>query len=76
MIRISGHWSIDNTFLQTRLKLYVGEVTNIRSGPLRNFRLCHVDSLISFLLLVRAKIMIRNEQNPFDQVSIIFYGMR
>ena len=58
-------------FLQTRLQLYVGEVTNIRNGPLRNFRLCHVDSLISFLLLVRAKIMIRNEQNPFDQVSII-----
>ena len=47
-------------------------MSNIRSGPLRNFRLCHVDSLISFLLLVRAKIMIRNEQNPFDQVGIIF----
>lgn len=63
-------------FLQTRLQLYVGEVTNIRNGPLRNFRLCHVDSLISFLLLVRAKIMIRNEQNPFDQVSIIFWCMQ
>ena len=57
-------------FVQTKLQLYVGEVTNIRSGPLRNFRLCHVDSLISFLLLVRAKIMIRNDQNPFDQVLL------
>ena len=67
---------INNTFLQTRLQLYVGEVTNIRSGPLRNFRLCHVDSLISFLLLVRAKIMIRNDQNPFDQVSVVIYCLR
>ena len=47
-------------------------MTSIRS-PLRNFRLCHVDSLISFLLLVRAKIMIRNDQNPFDQVSKATY---
>ena len=60
-------------FLQTKLQLYVGEVTNIRRGPLRNFRLRHVDSLISFLLLVRAKIMIRNVQNPFDQVLLTQY---
>ena len=31
-------------------------------------RLCHVDSLIKFLGLIRAKIMIRNDQNPFEQV--------
>jgi len=50
----------------TKLKLYVGEVTNTK-GPLRNFHLSHVDSLISFLLLVRAKTMIKNDQNPFEQ---------
>ena len=63
-------WYDNNTFdVQTQLRLYVGEVTNIKNGPLRHFHLCHVDSLINFLLLVRAKIMIRNDQNPFEQVG-------
>ena len=39
-----------------------------KNSPLRHIRLCHVDALIKFLGLVRAKIMIRNDQNPFEQV--------
>ena len=39
-----------------------------KNSPLRHIRLCHVDALIQFLGLVRAKIMIRNDQNPFEQV--------
>ena len=39
------------------------------NSPIRYFRLCHVDALIAFLRLVRAKFMIRNDQNPFEQVQ-------
>ena len=51
-----------------KLKLYVGEVVNAKNGPLRNLTLANVDSVIDFLLLIRAKIMTKNDQNPFEQV--------
>ena len=63
---------------QAILRLFTGsEVSPEKSqsqSPLRHFRLCHVDSIIKFLILrlVRAKkIMIRNDQNPFEQVILI-----
>ena len=52
-----------------KLKLYVGEVVNAKNGPLRNLTLANVDSVIDFLLLIRAKIMTKNDQNPFEQVT-------
>jgi len=49
------------------LHLYIGDDVSAKNSPLRHTRLCHVDALIKFLGLVRAKIMIRNDQNPFEQ---------
>ena len=57
------------TFLQATLRLYIGDENNAKNSPLRHFRLCHVDSLIKFMGLVRAKVMINNDQNPFEQVN-------
>ena len=53
-------------FMET-LRLYTGEGVAPELSPLRHFTLGHVDSIIKFLSLVRAKIMIRNEQNPFER---------
>ena len=60
------------TFLQATLRLYIGDENNAKNSPLRHFRLCHVDSLIKFMGLVRAKVMINNDQNPFEQVNNVF----
>ena len=54
------------------MRLYIGDESSVKNSPLRHFSLCHVDSLIKFMGLVRAKVMIRNDQNPFEQVMFNF----
>ena len=55
---------------QARLQLHRGEALRGHSGPLRGLTLTHVDSVVDFLLFVRAKRMIRNRQNVFEQVGL------
>jgi hypothetical protein len=56
--------------LLTRLRLHRGEGGGQAGagGPLRGLRIAHLDSLVDFLWFVRAKRMIRNKQNVFEQV--------
>ena len=60
-----------NHYYQAKLRLYIGDDNNAKHSPLRHFTLGHVDSLIKFMGLVRAKVMIRNDQNPFEQVTCL-----
>ena len=54
---------------QATLHLYNGSSeTGMTKGPLYHLQLAHIDSLLNFLLLVRAKRMIKQAQSPFDQV--------
>ena len=54
---------------QANLHLYNGDIPGSTiGGPFRHLQLGHVDSLLNFLLLVRAKRMIKNGQSPFEQV--------
>jgi len=68
LVEIGGDGQASLVQFMMKLKLYVGEVVNGKNGPLRNLTLGHVDSVIDFLLLIRAKIMTKNDQNPFEQV--------
>ena len=65
-----------NISFKDSLHLYLGDDVNAKNSPLRHIRLCHVDALIKFLGLVRAKFMIRNDQNPFEQVMSILMSCR
>jgi len=61
------------SFLAT-LHLYNGSSeTGMTKGPLYHLQLAHIDSLLNFLLLVRAKRMIKQAQSPFDQVIPLAY---
>eukprot|EP00092_Neocalanus_flemingeri_P023314 GFUD01025278.1.p1 GENE.GFUD01025278.1~~GFUD01025278.1.p1 ORF type:complete len:2291 (+),score=510.26 GFUD01025278.1:413-6874(+) len=56
------------------LHLYNGDIPgSTNGGPFRHLQLAHVDSLLNFLLLVRAKRMIKNGQSPFEQVIPLAY---
>eukprot|EP00090_Calanus_glacialis_P031123 TRINITY_DN5102_c0_g1_i8.p1 TRINITY_DN5102_c0_g1~~TRINITY_DN5102_c0_g1_i8.p1 ORF type:complete len:2193 (-),score=498.77 TRINITY_DN5102_c0_g1_i8:57-6239(-) len=56
------------------LHLYNGDIPgSTNGGPFRHLQLGHVDSLLNFLLLVRAKRMIKNGQSPFEQVIPLAY---
>merc|ERR1719369_1073005 len=56
------------------LHLYNGDIAgSTNGGPFRHLQLTHVDSLLNFLLLVRAKRMIKNGQSPFEQVIPLAY---
>jgi len=61
-------------FLAKSLHLYNGDLPgSTNGGPFRHLQLAHVDSLLNFLLLVRAKRMIKNGQSPFEQVIPLAY---
>eukprot|EP00923_Selenidium_pygospionis_P053798 GHVN01093709.1.p1 GENE.GHVN01093709.1~~GHVN01093709.1.p1 ORF type:complete len:2403 (+),score=325.49 GHVN01093709.1:991-7209(+) len=65
LLEVGGKENTNLPEFMEELSLYIGE-GNAGSSPLRHFMLCQVDSLIKFMGLVRAKVMIRNEQNPFE----------
>ena len=71
LLETGGRTSDDLVLLLRRLHLYQGEGELHVGGPLRGLKVCHVDHLIDFLWFIRAKRMIRNRQNVFEQVDIV-----
>ena len=71
LLETGGRTSEDLVLLLRRLHLYQGEGGLLSGGPLRGLKIFHVDHLIDFFWFVRAKRMIRNRQNVFEQVAII-----
>ena len=73
LLETGGRTSDDLVLLLRRLHLYQGEGELHAGGPLRGLKVCHVDHLIDFLWFIRAKRMIRNRQNVFEQVDIVLH---
>jgi len=73
LLETGGRTSDDLVLLLRRLHLYQGEGELHAGGPLRGLKVCHVDHLIDFLWFIRAKRMIRNRQNVFEQVIPLPY---
>ena len=71
LLETGGRTAEDLVLLLRRLHLYQGEGGLLSGGPLRGLKIFHVDHLIDFFWFVRAKRMIRNRQNVFEQVAII-----
>jgi len=73
LLETGGRTSEDLVLLLHRLHLYQGEGGLLSGGPLRGLKIFHVDHLIDFFWFVRAKRMIRNRQNVFEQVIPLAY---
>jgi len=73
LLETGGDPSHDLPAFLGRLRLYRDEGDQKNGGPLRGLKLCHLDALINFLLFVRAKRMIHNRQNVFEQVIPLAY---
>ena len=71
LLETGGRTTEDLVVLLRRLHLYQGEGGPLTPGPLRGLKVFHVDHIIDFFWFVRAKRMIRNRQNVFEQVDFI-----
>jgi len=74
LLEAGGQPDVSLAQFLAKLHLFNGDAQGSTSGgPFRHLQLAHVDALLNFLLLVRAKRMIKNGQSPFEQVIPVAY---